>query len=160
MPWVIWDWPRLPFSLLKESWNVLRVIPAILLKDGWLLQLFMVPVLEAGRWVPICATGWKHVCLLVSAGTQCCSQMNLWYVLPTFSLLSSPALASRTPEGYLEVVVYASPALSSWLTSLPASQLHPVSLSWAFVFFLFPTGVWPRSKTHFSLHYYHVSTLP
>lgn len=115
-----------------------------------------------GSWTlstPVCATGWKHVCLLVSAGTQRCSQMNLWYILPNFPHLSSPALASQTPEGYLEVVVYASPALSSWFTSLPTSQMHPVSLSWAFVLFLFPTGVWPGSKTHLSLHYHHVSTL-
>ena len=64
---------------------------------------------------------------------------GVFFLIPLILPLQ-PQLA-RPPEGYLEIVVYSSLALSSRFTSLPACQMHPDSLSLALVLFLFPTGI-------------------
>lgn len=157
-------------SPIKVSWNITCVTPTLLLKDDWpgcswcqwMVIALVLRDTSSGSWTLstcVCATQWKYTCLLVSAGTDIVYKLPfaMFFLIPLTLPLQLQGI--WTLGGYLEAAAYPGPAHISWFSNLPASQMHPSSLSLSFVLFLFPTGILPRPKTHSSLHYCHASIL-
>ena len=160
---VIQEWPRFSFLLVRGQKR--HMYDTFSLAKGWLAQLLIVPMKDHyfgsqrhqfwqsdSEYLSLCYTVKAHV-----HGGLCrnrrCSQMTFWCVLPDSSHLASPAPGSWTSEGYLEATAYSSPTLILWFSHLPASQMHPVSLSLSSALSLFHTGVWlsPRSIPLFAV---------
>lgn len=124
----------------------------------WMITTSVLRDTSSGSWTlstRVCATQWRHMCLLVSAGTDTVHQLpsGMFFLVPlTLPLQPQEAGPQKPTWEHLPT-----PALLSSHDS--HLQMHPVSFLLSFVLSLCPTGVWPTPKTHSSLHYCHVSTL-
>lgn len=134
---------------------------AYYLAEGWLAQLFMVPINDyfgarntsSGSWTLstcVCAAWWKYMGLLVSAEADTVPKLSfgVFFRIPLTCPSGPRQLLFRAPPGGgCRSQPCDSPA------SLPLqclqSPFHPG-------LFLFPTDIQPRPETHSSLHCCHV----